>query len=142
MSAAPRSGQPQLPSPDMARLLLLLLFPRTLRALRDAAASLSATPFGGQDRAASRSARAPETATPGVAAPGAALPCNPEETQGMATVPHAPVAALPPPRAPLAEVGTAQHTALLRWHNHRPLYDVVDDLHAHPRFPCLSGGAE
>jgi hypothetical protein len=129
------------PAVDAAGLAVLaLLFPRTLRALRDVAASLSATPSGGQGGAASRSACS-ETATPGAATPGAALPCNLAETEGMNTVPQAPVAALPPPRAPLAEVGTAQHAALLRWHNRRPLTEVVDDLQAHPRFPCVRGGA-
>lgn len=56
------------------------------------------------------------------------------------TVPQAPVVALPPPCAPLADIGTAQHAALLRWHNRRPVHDVTDDLHHHPRFPCVQGG--
>lgn len=59
----------------------------------------------------------------------------------MNTVPQAPVVALPAPRAPLADVGTAQHTALLRWHNRRPLPVVEQDMADNPRFPLIAGGA-
>lgn len=59
----------------------------------------------------------------------------------QSNLPHAVVAALPPPCAPLADVGSAQHTALMRWHQQRPVHDITQDLQAHPRFPCIAGGA-
>ena len=127
-----------LPDPRLA-LLVALLFPRTLRAMREAAASF--LPRSAAEAADSRSACAPETATPGAATPGAALPCNHSETQGMNTLPQGPVVALPPPCAPLADVGSAQHTALMRWHNRRPVHDVTDDLRDNPRYPFIAGGA-
>lgn len=122
------------------RLMGVLLAALIVRALRVATSPNLPPPLADVE-AATRSACAPETATPGAATPGAALPCNHSETQGMNTVPQAPVVALPAPRAPLADVGTAQHTALLRWHNRRPLLVVEQDMADNPRFPLISGGA-
>lgn len=127
-----------LPDPRLA-LLVALLFPRTLRAMREAAASF--LPRSAADAADSRSACAPETATPGAATPGAALPCNQSETQGMNTVPHEVPLALPAPAAPPSDVSPARHAALLRWHNDRPITAVEDDQHRHARFPLIEGGA-
>lgn len=42
------------------------------------------------------------------------------------------------PNKPLAEVGTAQHAALLRWFSRVPVQDVCDALLANTRFPLVS----
>jgi hypothetical protein len=132
------AAQPTRTPDPLVALLLALLFPRTLRALRKAAAR-SLPPPVAADAPALRSACTPETATPGAATPGVALPCNQSETEDMNTVAQAAVLPLPPPRAPfVAAPGSARHTALLRWHRARLL---VETAQQHPRFPVIAGSA-
>lgn len=63
----------------------------------------------------------------------------------MRNVAHADAAAvaapLPPPAAVAifeANLGSARHTALVRWHHARLRMDTAI---AHPRFPVIAGGA-
>lgn len=38
---------------------------------------------------------------------------------------------------PLADIGTAQHTALIRWFSNEPVGDTMDALHACPTYPLV-----
>lgn len=51
------------------------------------------------------------------------------------------VGAPKPAPVPAPEISPAQHTAILRWHGSRPIVAIEDDISAHPRFPCIAGGA-
>jgi hypothetical protein len=55
----------------------------------------------------------------------------------MQTLPQPPVAATSQHAAPLLELGTAQHTALLRWHNRAALSEVYAALAQHPTYPLV-----
>lgn len=124
--------------------LVRSIFPATLLALRAAAVTAAGhkTPHGKteipSEAAAARSvSNTHENETPGAATPGASgMPTPVERSRAMQTLPHVPVTATP--IRPLAEVGTAQHTALIRWFSDQPIGDVMDALHAHPTFPLLS----
>jgi hypothetical protein len=90
-----------------------LLFPRTQQALR---AHIS-----------------PKKETPAVAAAGVSgVPTSLDRSEAMQTLPQP-----PRPATPLVDVGTAQHTALLRWHNREPLHEVFAALSAHPTYPLV-----
>ena len=59
----------------------------------------------------------------------------------MQTVPQPHPAASAGP-APAIDLGSAQHVALMRWHNRRAICDVMDELAANPRFPYVAGNPE
>ena len=131
--------------PDSRQLLNLLQ-----QALRAAVTAEGLLPSGEPRRAtdlpggltAARSVGYAKSETPAGGAAGVSgVPSNLERRATMQTVPQ-PATAATPPADPLVDIGSAQHTALLRWHRKRPICDVMDELAANPRFPCVPGNPE
>lgn len=137
--------------PDSRQLLTLLQ-----QALRVAVTAEGLLPTGPSQRAitpsglpslpggltAARSVGSVKSETPAVAAAGVSgVPSNLERKATMQTVPQ-PVTAATPPAVPMVDIGSAQHTALLRWHRKRSICDVMDELAANPRFPYVAGNPD
>ena len=115
-----------------------------VRVLRAAVSLSRSGPPSGVDEGetAARSACVPQSATPGAGTPGAAVSQTLAETRDMSSVTQARVVGAPKPApVPAPEISPAQHTAILRWHGSRPINAIEDDISAHPRFPCIAGGA-